>query len=68
MTSRPDKWTPSKIKALRERMGLNQADFAKAIGTAQSTVCRLETGTQMVSKQTSMILDVLKTKETEDAA
>lgn len=34
--------------AERDRKGLNQAQFAKAMGRAQSTVSKLETGTRFV--------------------
>jgi UDP-N-acetylglucosamine 1-carboxyvinyltransferase len=34
------------IKRLREEEGFTQADFAKALGTTQSTIARMETGNQ----------------------
>ena len=37
------------IKTLRERRGLTQAQFAKALGTSQSAVARMEAGNQNLS-------------------
>lgn len=37
-------FTPQRIKALRERMGLNQTDFAKEVGVDQSTLSLWESG------------------------
>jgi UDP-N-acetylglucosamine 1-carboxyvinyltransferase len=42
------------IKALRERRGMTQEQFAKAIGSAQSAVVRMEKGEQNLSLGTLM--------------
>lgn len=33
-------WTPARIRALRERLGLTQAQFAARLGTTRNTVAR----------------------------
>lgn len=35
---------PNRIKELRERLGLDQKDFAAKVGTSPATICRLENG------------------------
>jgi DNA-binding transcriptional regulator YiaG len=37
-------WTPSRIRALRRRLGLTQAEFARELGVRQQTVSEWETG------------------------
>ena len=37
-------WTPQRIKAIRDGLGMSQLDFANLIGTGPSTVSRWETG------------------------
>lgn len=51
------------IKNLRERRELTQSDFAKALGTSQSAVARMEAGHQnMTLEQLSKISEVLDHK------
>ena len=38
------KFTPERVKELRERLGLTQLAFAEKVGVAQSTVACWETG------------------------
>ncbi len=48
------------IKDLREERGLSQAEFAKKLGTAQSSIARIENGEQNLSTSTlSRISEVL---------
>ena len=37
-------WDPTKVKALREHLGLTQTEFAEELGTAQQTVSQWECG------------------------
>ena len=37
-------WTPERIKAIRDGLGLSQVDFAHRVGTDPGTVSRWETG------------------------
>jgi UDP-N-acetylglucosamine 1-carboxyvinyltransferase len=40
------------IKQMREKKGITQAEFAKAMGTTQSVVARIESGTQNLTTET----------------
>lgn len=54
------KWTPKRIKALRERMGLTQADFAPQIGYERLTsVSDLETGRRRPGRAACLLMDAL---------
>ncbi|WP_192498149.1 helix-turn-helix domain-containing protein [Tepidiforma bonchosmolovskayae] len=37
-------WTPERVTALRRRLGLTQAEFARRLGVRQQTVSEWETG------------------------
>lgn len=50
-------WTPARIKKLRERLGLTQAEFGDAIGVTQQSVQRWESGERNVSQLASRELD-----------
>lgn len=53
-------WTKEAIKALREKMELNQLDFAARLGmTRQASVSELENGKSKPNPQTRMLLDML---------
>jgi DNA-binding transcriptional regulator YiaG len=40
----PDRWPAARIAALRRRLGLSQAEFARELGVRQQTVSEWETG------------------------
>lgn len=51
------------IKLFREKKGMSQADLAYEVGVDQSTICRIEAGTQRVYVDTLVaIADALKVK------
>lgn len=50
-------WTASRIKRLRNRLGLSQAEFAERMGVRQATVSDWETGKQMASPMARRLLD-----------
>ncbi len=60
------KWTASKVRMLRERMGLSQELFAKALDPSKKlsafTVSRWERGISRVSPWYAGALDVLERK------
>jgi len=43
-TERAAGWTPERVAALRRRLGLTQAEFARRLGVRQQTVSEWETG------------------------
>ena len=59
-------FTPQRIKALRERMGLTQEKFADSVGVDQSTVSLWETGGR--SPEGQRVLQRLFELDTEQAA
>ncbi len=46
----------NRIKELRKKTGLNQADFGKRIGITKSSVSKLELGENSPSEQTLMLI------------
>ena len=55
------KWTPERIKTLRRRMGLTQAEFAPKIGYGPLTsVSSLETGRRKPGRAACLLMDVLE--------
>ena len=56
----PSDWTPTRVRALRKRLGLNQTAMAEAMGYgSQSRVSELEQGHVEVSGPTARVLDFL---------
>ncbi len=49
-------WNGAMIKALREHMGLNQAEFAQELGVRQPTVSEWETGAYAPKRSSSKLL------------
>jgi len=52
-------WTPEKIKALREHMGLTQRALAKELGTRQQTISEWETGMYSPRRSTAKYLALI---------
>lgn len=53
-------WTPDRIKALRERLGLTQTAFAEAIGLSRhASVSDLETGRTSATGTLARLLDAI---------
>jgi transcriptional regulator with XRE-family HTH domain len=51
-------WTPERIKALRKRLGLDQAEFADLLGYgASQRVSELEKGKRGATGPTARLLD-----------
>jgi DNA-binding transcriptional regulator YiaG len=44
MNGATNAWSPDAIRALRDRLGMTQADFADRLGAKVTTVSRWETG------------------------
>ncbi|HLK09760.1 MAG TPA: helix-turn-helix domain-containing protein [Candidatus Binatia bacterium] len=57
--TRPPSWDSAVIKALRERLGLSQEDFAHAVGVTTSTVNRWEKGWSRPTKLAARRLNTL---------
>jgi len=53
----PGEWTPPRIKRLRKRLGMSQAEFAERMGVRQATVSDWETGKQVASPMARRLLD-----------
>lgn len=52
-------WNGAMIKALREHMGLNQAEFAQELGVRQPTVSEWETGAYAPKRSSSKLLTLI---------
>lgn len=59
----PDRWTPDAVRALRERLGMTQEDFAREAGVTHSTVIRWENDHAAPSKLAMFRLDALSALE-----
>ena len=46
----PDKLTKEEFKAIREKLRLSQTDLAKALGTSQALIAKIENGKRDISK------------------
>jgi DNA-binding transcriptional regulator YiaG len=53
----PGEWTAPRIKQLRERLDLSQAELARRMGVRQATVSDWETGKQVASPMARRLLD-----------
>lgn len=45
--------TPQELRAIRERLGLTQTQFADALGIAKNSVWRMENGRQIITERTA---------------
>ncbi len=52
-------WTPERIRQLRQRLGLDQAHFARLLGVDPRTVSRWETGAVKPSGAAEAVLNGL---------
>ena len=53
-------WTPDRIKALRERLSLNQSAFADALGLSRTaSISDLETGRTSATGTLARLLDAI---------
>lgn len=55
--------TPAQVKAVREGRGLNQAEAAERIGVSQSVWSAWERGARRPSRQSAILIDMLKRKK-----
>jgi putative transcriptional regulator len=53
------RWTPARIRALRERLGMSQEALARKVGATTSTVSRWEQGARRPSGTARTLLDML---------
>lgn len=53
-------WTPARIKKLRERHGLTQAQAAELVGVTSAHWSRLESGERAANGSVSILLNLLK--------
>jgi len=53
------RWTAARVAALRERLGLSQAAFARELGVRQQTVSEWETGRYAPRGASARILGIL---------
>lgn len=54
--------TPAQMKSVRSRLGMSQAQFAKALGVERNTVARWENGRRKISKLASAAIEHLTCK------
>ncbi|OGO48356.1 MAG: hypothetical protein A2W37_06850 [Chloroflexi bacterium RBG_16_63_12] len=52
-------WDASKVKALREHLGLTQTKFAEELGTAQQTVSQWECGNHYPKGMSVKVLNLV---------
>ncbi len=53
-------WTPEEIKALRQRHGIIQKDFAKVLRISVQHMCYLEKGVRKPSNTMRALLDCIE--------
>ena len=53
-----ERWTPKRIKALRERKGWTQVDLAAVLGVAPTTVARWEC--RMIRRPSKLVVEKLE--------
>ncbi len=58
-------WTPTEIKAFRQRLNLYQKDFAAILRVTEQYVCYLEKGVKTAGGSLKALLDCLEQKENE---
>jgi len=56
-------WTPKRIRALRERLGLTQSEMAAKLCVSQSALASWERGATKASKQSALLLTLLHQKK-----
>lgn len=54
------KWTPEKIKTLRDSIGESREEFAPRIGASKFTLRNIEQGQLPVSKRIDLLLDLVQ--------
>lgn len=52
-------WTSEKVKALRDHLGLTQAQFAEELGVRQQTISEWEVGVYQPRRSTSKYLALI---------
>ncbi len=52
--------TPKEIKKIRVKLGLTQAEAAEKVGSAQGIWAAWETGRRKPSRQSALLIDLLK--------
>jgi DNA-binding transcriptional regulator YiaG len=52
-------WDASKVKALRDHLGLTQTEFAQELGTAQQTVSQWERGNHYPKGMSVKVLNLV---------
>lgn len=57
------KMVPAQLKAIREQLNLNQAEFAEALGVRMNTVSRWELGQLPISQTVSLAAEHLLCKK-----
>ncbi|WP_420264079.1 helix-turn-helix domain-containing protein [Candidatus Magnetominusculus dajiuhuensis] len=58
-------WTPTEIKAFRQRLNLYQKDFAAVLRVTEQYICNLEKGVKTPGDTLRALLDCLEQKENE---
>lgn len=57
--TKPHRWTPERILALRKHMGCTQADFARRLGIRQQTVSEWEIGVYAPRGASVTVLEIV---------
>lgn len=55
--------TPEEVKAVREKLGLTQAEAAEKVGTSQGQWAAWESGDRKPSRQSALLIDLLRRKK-----
>ena len=54
------KWTPERIKQLREKLKLTQVQFAARLGVYQPRIAEYEAGTRIIRPTMQRLLDMVE--------
>jgi transcriptional regulator with XRE-family HTH domain len=60
--------TQKRVRAIREAMGLTQAEFAKRLRVSRNTVARMEVGLQVITPVMALLLSYVAREAGVDAA
>ena len=55
--------TPEQVKAVREKLGLTQAEAAERVGVSQEAWSAWERGVRKPTRRSAMLIDMLRRKK-----
>ena len=59
------KWTPKRVRELRQRLGLNQTALAQLLGASLRTIQSIEAGERPVTRTQSLAISFIEQEDTD---